>query len=196
MGHPIMSTVDWSWKLAEAAERIRTRYAHIGSKTGAPFLAIAYPQEAQSTVFKEWHVQLDGLKPEFDVRSIDLLQITHQVVTELGAPNVVEALRHPMPGSDPLNDLSTMWSRAIAEAVRQAFAAAGSGGGKPAVSLERCAALHPVMGPSDMMRALWGSDSKILAGPVIVLIPGAVVGPRTYEFLDIRTEFMYRGDLI
>ena len=191
-----MSMVDWSWKLGEAAERIRTRYAHIGSKTGAPFLAIVYPPDAQAAVFKEWHVLLDGLKPEFDVRSIDLLQITHKVVTELGGPNVVEALRHPMPGSDPLNDLNTMWAKAIAEAVRQAFAQAGSGGGKAAVSLERCAALHPVMGPRDMMHALWGSDSQTLQGPVIVLIPGTVVGPRTYEFLDIRSEFMYRGDLI
>jgi hypothetical protein len=196
MEHQLMSTVDWSWKLAEAAERIRTRYAHIGSKTGAPFLAIVYPPEAQAAVFKEWHVQLDGLKPEFDVRSIDLLQVTHRVVAGLGAPNVVEALRHPMPGSDPLADLNTMWAKAIVEGVRQAFAQAGSGAGKPAVSLERCASLHPVMGPSDMMRALWGGDSKILEGPVIVLIPGSVVGPRTYEFLDIGTEFMYRGDLI
>jgi hypothetical protein len=52
------------------------------------------------------------------------------------------------------------------------------------------------MGPRDMMHALWGSDSQTLQGPVIVLIPGTVVGPRTYEFLDIRSEFMYRGDLI
>lgn len=191
-----MSMVDWRWKLAETAERIRTRYAHIGSKTGAPFLAVVYPPEAQAAVFKEWHVQFEGLRPDFDVRSIDLLQVTHRVVGELGAANVVEALRRPMPGSDPLSDLHAMWAAAVAEAVQGVFAAAGAGGGKPAVSLERCAALHPVMGPGEMMRALWGSDSKILAGPVIVLIPGAVVGPRTYEFLDIRTEFMYRGDLI
>ena len=45
-----MSTVDWRWKLGEAAERIRTRYARIGSKTGAPFLAIVYPPEAQAAV--------------------------------------------------------------------------------------------------------------------------------------------------
>jgi len=191
-----MSTVDWRWKLGEAAERIRTRYARIGSKTGAPFLAIAYPPEAQAAVFKEWHVQLDGLKPEFDVRSIDLLPITHRVIEEIGAPNVVEAMQRPMPGSKPLNDLNTMWAKAIAEAVRQAFTQGGSKGGKPAVSLERCAALHPVMGPRDMMHSLWGSDQQFLDGPVIVLIPGTVVGPRTYEFLDIRTEFMYRGDLI
>ena len=191
-----MSTVDWRWKLAEAAERIRTRYAHIGSKTGAPFLAIVYPPEAQDAVFKEWHVQLDGLKPEYDVRSIDLLHVTHRVITDIGTSNVVETLRRPMPGSDPLNDLHTMWARAIAEAVRQAFAEADCGGSKPAVSLERCAALHPVMGPSDMMRALWGSEPQVLTGPVIVLIPGVVAGPRTYEFLDIRTEFMYRGDMI
>jgi len=191
-----MSTVDWKWKLGEAAERIRTHYDHIGSKTGAPFLAIVYPPEAQAAVFKEWHVQLAGLKPELDVRSIDLLLTTHHVIEELGAPNVVQALQEPMPGANPLNDLSTMWAKAIAAAVRQAFAEAASQSGKPAVSLERCAALHPVMGPRDMMQSLWASDQQFLDGPVVVLIPGTVVGPRTYEFLDIRTEFMYRGDLM
>ena len=191
-----MSTVDWRWKLGEAAERIRTRYDRIGSKTGAPFLAIAYPPEAQAAVFKEWHVQLAGLKPEFDVRSIDLLQTTHQVIEELGALNVVETLKCPMPGSHPLDDLNNMWTKAIADVVRQAFAEASCKGDKPAVSLERCAALHPVIGPREMMHSLWDSEQQYLHGPVIVLIPGTVVGPRTYEFLDIRTEFMYRGDLI
>ena len=191
-----MSAVDWRWKLGEAAERVRTRYGRIGSMTGAPFLAIVYPPEAQKAVLEEWHLQLEGLRPEIAARSLDLLTITHQVVRDLGTESVVEALHHPMPGSDPLNDLHTMWAKAIAGAVRQAFTETGDPGGKPAVSLERCAALHPVMGPREMMHTLWGDESKILAGPVIVLVPGTVTGPRTYEFLDVRTEFMYRGDLI
>ena len=38
---------DWEWKLREAVERLRTRYEHIGRKTGAPFLAIVYPPEVE-----------------------------------------------------------------------------------------------------------------------------------------------------
>ena len=38
-----MSKVDWEWKIREAVERIKTRYDHIGRKTGAPFLALVYP---------------------------------------------------------------------------------------------------------------------------------------------------------
>ena len=33
-----MTEVDWGWKLREATERVRTRYEHIGRKTGAAFL--------------------------------------------------------------------------------------------------------------------------------------------------------------
>ena len=46
------------------------------------------------------------------------------------------------------------------------------------------------------MQQLWDSAQSALEGPVIVLIPGSLRGPRTYAFLDDRNEFMYRGDLL
>ena len=46
------------------------------------------------------------------------------------------------------------------------------------------------------MQHLWDSAQSTLNGPVIVLIPGHTVGPRTYAFVGNRDEFMYRGDLL
>lgn len=191
-----MTSGDWQWKLSEASDRIRTRYSHIGSKTGAPFLAIAYPPAAQSAVLKEWHVLTQALQPEFDIRSIDLLEVTQRALEDVGVANVAETLKQPMPGSDPLSELHELWATVIVELVHQTFEEAKTSTGRPVVSLERCAALHPVMGPSEMMRALWGRGSERPPGPVIVLIPGTVVAPRKYEFLGTRSEFMYRGDLL
>ena len=42
----------------EAIERIRSRYEHIGRKTGAPFLAVVYPAELETAVLKEWQRHL------------------------------------------------------------------------------------------------------------------------------------------
>ena len=67
---------------------------------------------------------------------------------------------------------------------------------KPAVSLERCGALYPAIGPRDIMQALWDSNQDTLEGPVVVLIPGTLQGARTYLFINTRKEFMYRGDLL
>jgi hypothetical protein len=44
---------NWEWKLREAVERVRTRYEHIGRKTGAPFLAIIYTPESERAVLRE-----------------------------------------------------------------------------------------------------------------------------------------------
>ena len=78
-GRAPMSSHDWRWKIGEAIERIRTRYDYIGRKTGAPFLAVLYPPEAELAVLKEWHTQTNALRPEFDVRTIDALDITQKV---------------------------------------------------------------------------------------------------------------------
>src|SRR5437899_7891335 len=64
---------DWAWKLREAAERLRTRYDHIGRKTGAPFLAIIYPPEVERSLLKEWHTLAATLEPEFSIRTVDVL---------------------------------------------------------------------------------------------------------------------------
>ena len=189
-----MSTQNWKWKISEAVERIRLRYDHIGRKTGAPFLAIVYPPEAEAAVLKEWHDQTVALTPDFEVRIVDVLEVTQRVLGDIGAENVVTSLKDPMPGSDPELDLGNMWISAVADIIRDRLAEPGTG--KPVVSLERLAALYPACGPRDVMQQLWGSAQSALNGPVVVLIPGYIDGTRTYSFLGQKAEFMYRGDLL
>jgi len=189
-----MSGRDWRWKIGEVIERLRSRYHHIGRKTGAPFLAVVYPSEAQTAVLAEWRTQINALQPEFYVRTIDMLNVTQGVVSEIGAENIVDSLDDPMPGSDPIAELGQLWIKSIVDAVQDAFK--NSSAKKPVVSLEGLAALYPAIGPRDVMHSLWDCNQEILKGPVIVFIPGVLQGPRTYNFMDLRKEFMYRGDLL
>ncbi|WP_447972351.1 hypothetical protein [Nitrospira sp. Kam-Ns4a] len=185
---------DWSWKLHEAAERIRTRYDHIGRKTGAPFLTIVYAPEAERTVLKEWRTLATTLQPEFDVRTVDALDVTARVVRQFGAETLVSALQNPMPGSDPTIELGSMWTNALVDSVREA--SKESGAGRPVVSIERLAALYPASGPRTVMQALWDSNHAALEGPVVLLVPGVNIEARVYSFLGQVEEFMYRGDIL
>lgn len=189
-----MSTEDWRWKIGEAVERIRTRYGHIGRKTGAPFLALCYPLEAEVAVLREWQAQSAALSPDCDLRTVDALKETQEVIAGLGADNIVSSLVEPMPGSDPRDELGHLFVSTLIEAVHRAFGAPGAG--KPVVCLTRLAAIYPAAGPRDVMQRLWDSAQSTLDGPVVVLIPGRLRGPRTYAFVDQRNEFMYRGDLL
>ena len=189
-----MSMYDWRRKISEAIERIRTRYEFIGRKTGAPFLAIVYPSEAETAFLKEWRTQCATLHPEIDIRSLDVLDVTHRITSEIGAANIVSSMGDPMPGSDPQAELGGLWVKAVAQGVESRLAEPGKG--KPVVSLERLAALYPAAGPRDVMQRLWDSAQSVLNGPVVVLIPGQVVESRTYSFVAKRDEFMYRGDLL
>jgi hypothetical protein len=184
---------DWRWKIGEVVERIRTRYDHIGRKTGAPFLALLYPPEVETAALREWRTLAGSLAPDFEVVTVDVLEITQRSLDELGIENVVAALQDPMPGSNPGAELAHHWVHAVADAVRESSRGRAK---RTVVSLERVAALHPVAGPRDVMQQLWDSAQSALEGPVIVLIPGSLRGPRTYAFLDDRNEFMYRGDLL
>jgi hypothetical protein len=186
--------VDWSWKLREAVDRIRTRYDHIGRKTGAPFLAIVYPPEAEVAALREWRTLVGTLGSDFDVQTIDVLEVTSSVIDELGVENVVAVLTDPMPGACPESELGSMWASALAARVKEV--ATGRGQGKPVVVLERLAALYPATGPRALMQNLWDSQQQALEGPVIVLIPGTLVDARVYLFVDQREEFMYRGDIL
>jgi hypothetical protein len=189
-----MSGSDWRWKIGEVAERLRTRYEHIGRKTGAPFLAFVYPPEAEASVLREWHTVTDSLRPDIDVRSINVIEVTQDILNGIGAEEVVAAIRDPMPGSDPTSDLGRMWIDAIANRVKVRLSEPGDG--KPVVSLEYLAALFPAAAPRDLMQILWDSAQSELDGPVVVLIPGESDGTRTYSFLGKINEFMYRGDLL
>jgi hypothetical protein len=185
---------DWSWKLHEAVERIRTRYDHIGRKTGAPFLAIVYPPEAERSVLKEWRTLAATLRPECDVHTVDALDVSARVVRQFGVETLVSAMQDPMPGSDPTIELGSMWTNALVESVREA--AKKSGAGRPVVSIERLAALYPASGPRTVMQALWDSSHAALEGPVVLLVPGVILEARVYSFVGQVEEFMYRGDIL
>ena len=187
-------TTDWQWKLREAAERVRTRYDHIGRKTGAPFLAVIYPPDVERSVLREWHTLAGTLEPELSVRTVDVLEVTTRVVDEFGAATLVESMRDPMPGSDPTSELGSMWTNAVAAAVREAVDQPGQG--RPVVVLERLAALYPASGPRAVMQTLWDSDHSAIEGPVVLLIPGILVEARVYRFVGEFEEFMYRGDIL
>ena len=138
--------VDWEWKLREAVEALKTRYDHIGRKTGAPFLAVVYPPEAEAAVLREWETLAASLQPEFDVRTIDVLEVTQSVVENLGGENIVGAIRDPMPGSNPEAELGGMWITAVAERVKECGTTPPPHG-KIVVVLKYLAALHPATGP-------------------------------------------------
>ncbi|SAL42390.1 hypothetical protein AWB74_01724 [Caballeronia arvi] len=187
-------TTDWEWKLREAAERVRARYDHIGRKTGAPFLAIVYPPDAERSVLREWRTLASTLQPEYSVRTVDVLEVTSRVVDQFGARTLVDSMSDPMPGSDPTSELGSMWTNAVATVVRDA--AVPTGPGRPIAVIERLAALYPASGPRAVMQTLWDSNNVALEGPVILLIPGVLVEARVYRFVGQVEEFMYRGDII
>lgn len=188
-----MTRFDWKWKIAEATDRLRSRYGFIGRSTGAPFLALIYPPEAEAAFFDEWHMVTKSLSPEFVANSVDVLLLTQQTVAQIGADNIVNAIGDPMPGSDPVSDLGTEWVSRITDSVRAASQEGSPA--RPIVVLERLAALFPVVGPRDVMQALWDQPNS-LDCPVVTLIPGYLQSSRTYSFLGQREEFMYRGDLL
>ena len=187
-------TCDWRWKIGEAVERLRTRYRFIGRKTGAPFLALVYPMEAEATVLKEWRTQTAALRPEIDVRHVDVLNVTQEILSEIGVEAIVGALADPMPGSNPQSELGRLWVNGIVDAIRASLTEPAIG--KPVVSLEHLAAVYPAAGPRDIMQFLWDSASDVFDGPIVVLVPGVLQGSRTFAFLDQKDEFMYRGDLL
>jgi hypothetical protein len=188
------SAGDWEWKLTEAAERLRTRYEHIGRRSGAPFLAIVYQPEIERAFLKEWHALAATLEPELSIRSVDVLDVTASVIRQFGVESLVDSMKDPMPGSDPTSELGSMWTNAVAARVREA--AGKPGPGRPVVVLERLAALYPASGPRAVMQALWDTGYAALEGPVILLVPGMLVEARVYRFVGQVEEFMYRGDIL
>ena len=189
-----MTSIDWQWKIKETIERIRTRYDFIGHITGAPFISVIYPTDVESALFKEWHIQIKALDHNAQVISINVLDITHQVLNEIGIRNVLDVINNPMPGSDTKAELGHLWIDAIAKTLNDSLV--GIRDVKPVISLEKLSALYPAAGPRDLMQYLWDSIQTTLSCPVIVFIPGVLKGPRTYSFLGKKDEFMYRGDIL
>jgi hypothetical protein len=186
---------DWLTKLRQAIERIRTRYDHIGRKTGAPFLAIVYPPESEREVLREWSTLTDSLCSEYAFREIDVMNLTMVESEKLGVKNIVSLLNDPMPGSPAELELGQIWVTAVANAVKEK-AQEHYEGKRLVVVLKGLAALYPVTGPRAVMQSLWDSQQSILNGPVVVFIPGSLREPRVYKFLNLIEEFMYRGDIM
>jgi hypothetical protein len=67
---------------------------------------------------------------------------------------------------------------------------------KTLVSVEHVAALYPACGPRELLHAMWDRAQSTLDAPVILLVPGELRDTRTYSFLGLVNEFMYRGDLL
>lgn len=188
-----MST-KWRWKIEEVIDRLCNSYDYIGRKTGGPFLALVYPPEAEPAVLSEWHTQADALRPDFDVRTVNVLDVTQGVLDEIGVEAVVDGIENPMPGSEAEEELGLMWADAVADATREQFEAQGDG--LPVVSLERMAALYPVAGPRAIMQNIRANGRTTLEVPVVLLVPGEVKETRTYRFVRRHEELMYRGDVI
>ena len=186
--------VDWSWKLREAISRIRNSYQHIGRSTGAPFLAIVYPPDYEKAVFKEWHTQIGIFGSDFELIHLSILEITMNVVRDLGVEAIVDTIQNPMPGSNPETELATMWLAAVVEEVKKNLPVRSAK--KTVIVLEQLAALYPAAGPRSLMQALWDTPDLALDNPVVIFIPGRLIEPRVYEFLGKTRELMYRGDIL
>jgi hypothetical protein len=185
---------DWNKTLCEAIGRIQTRYDYIGRMTGTPFLAVMYPPDIEEDVFKEWDTLVNSLKNDFSVKDLDLLEITQEVLHEIGVDTVLDSINNPEPGCNPEQDLGNLWLTEISKQVRDLFESQHKG--RPVVVLKRLAALYPVVGPQEVMQRLWDIDHECLNGPVIFLIPGTLIESRRYLFLNQKDEFMYRGDIL
>ena len=187
-------TEDIAWKIKEAASRIKERYDFIGHQTGAPFLAIVFPQEAELWTMKEWRAQTGIFADQYDLIYVDLLEITTRCLDQLGVENIIAAQEDPMPGANPEAELANLW---ISEIIQTMQAKLSEHKGKPPVMvIEKTAALYPVTGPRFLLQQLWDIHSQIIHCPVVVFIPGRLVEQRVYLFLNAKEEFMYRGDIL
>lgn len=194
-----MSNSDWSFpwraKIGEAIERVRSRYHHIGRKTAAPFLCVVYPPEHEIAVHNEWHAQSAALAPDFELHRVDALEATSRIIADIGADNIVDALERPGPGDTPQDDLAAQFVTTLAAEILDRIPSSAKGK-RPVVSVEHLAALYPACGPRDLMQAMWDRAHSTLDVPVILLVPGLLRDVRTYSFLGLKDEFMYRGDLL
>lgn len=185
---------DISWKIKEAAALIKERYDFIGHHTGAPFLAIVFPQEAELWTMKEWRAQAGIFADQYDLIYMDLLEITTRCLDQLGVENIIAAQENPMPGANPEAELANLWISEIVSTMKTKLAE--HKGKPPVLVIEKTAALHPVAGPRFMLQQLWDLHSQSIQCPVIVFIPGRLLEPRVYLFLDVKEEKMYRGDIL
>lgn len=183
-----------SWKIKEAASRIKNRYDFIGHQTGAPFLAIVFPQESELWTMKEWRAQAGIFTDQYDLITVNILDITTRCNDQLGIEDIISSQEDPMPGANPETELASLW---ISEIIASIQTKLDEHRGKPPVLvIEKTAALYPVAGPRFLLQQLWDLHSRMIQCPVVVFIPGRLLEQRVYHFLNTKEEFMYRGDIL
>jgi hypothetical protein len=185
---------DISWKIKEAASRIKDRYDFIGHQKGASFLAIVFPHEAELWTMKEWRAQAGIFADRYDLIYMDILDITTRCNDQLGIENIIAALEDPMPGANPEAELANLWNSEIIAAILTNLAE--HRGKPPVLVIEKTAALYPVTGPGFLLQQLWDLHSQVIRCPVVVFIPGRLLEQQVYLFLNTKEEFMYRGDIL
>jgi hypothetical protein len=136
-----------------------------------------------------------SLAGSFDVRPVDVLDITMSVVDEFGVEAIVSNFEDPMPGSDPQAELGRQWVDKIAARIHE-LSARSPGAPLPLIVVERTAALYPAATPRSVMQAVWDTEKAALDTVVVFLVPGTLLQPRVYSFVNRREEFMYRGDIL
>jgi len=183
-----------SWKIRDAAERVLKDHDVIGHQTGAKLLAIVYPHEKEAWVLKEWRTQAGIFSDRYDLIPIDLLQITTGCMEKAGIDNILEFMNDPMPGSCPDEALATLWVDEIMSTAVSAIS--GHRGKQPVLVIQKTAALYPVTGPRFLLQQLWDKYSRAINCLVVIFIPGEIIDPRQYRFLNIREEYLYRGILL
>ncbi len=159
-----------------------------------PFLAIVYPPEVDRAFQKELQIQIEALAPGIEGRFVDIVEITQNVISDLGIETIITELSDPNNSENAKTDLGRMWIEEIKSAVRNASSVSSEG--KPVIIIDGITALFPAAGPFMLMQSLWNDEQAKLNCPIIVPIPGMVTGPRNYRFLNRIDELMYRGDLL
>ncbi|MDK2408589.1 hypothetical protein QHH11_09935 [Aphanizomenon sp. PH219] len=185
---------NWKRKLEEASTQIKTGYAQIGRKTGAAHLAIIYPPEVETAVFKEWQSITAGLGTEFEIKIIDILAVTMGLIDEIGCQEIIDTITRPMPGSDPKSELGQMWLQAILDQVQTVTSQTCNS--RQVIVLQYLAALYPATTPRALMQKMWENERFSVDCPIIFFIPGTLTQKRVYSFVNTSEELMYRGDIL
>ena len=163
-------------------------------------MAIVYPPEEEIAFQKEWQALQGMLIPDMEIIPVNILEVTISALSDLGTENIVDALQEPMPGSNPQAELGNLWVQAVVDIVKERATTAVQNTIHPPhrliVVLQNIAALYPASSPRALMQAFWDRSDLPFDGPVVLFIPGKLVEPRVYEFLNQVREFMYRGDIL
>jgi hypothetical protein len=184
---------DWKLKVHRGIERVTSRYDNVGRKTGIPVLGIVISPDLEDAALKEWKVQARTFS-DFEFIEINVLELTTKEVEKLGVDNIVYSLENPLPGSDPESELGDMWVKSIVDKIFKIIDKSLESD-KKIIYLSRLGALYPASSPYEIVKQLV-EVRKDLTFPVILFIPGKQTELKVYKYLNLKSEFMYRGELV